>query len=125
ELKKACSEFGCGQSSIRADLVYSLWAKAEDNLDLANDIVTFLAERQEINDAVSSSQTDKREATALERDRVKLELERVALEKMKEQNALQKPPETLAHEIRLAEIEREKTLETLRVTKEAEIGCKE
>src|SRR5207253_7139610 len=108
ELKKACSEFGSGQSSIRADLVFSLWTKAEDNLDLANDIITFLSERQEASEVLTKSQEARKESNAIERERLKLEMEKVALEKLKEQNALNKPPEALAHEIRLAELENER-----------------
>src|SRR5207253_6723736 len=101
---------GCGQSSIRADLVFSLWTKAQDNLDLANDIITFLAERQEASEVLTNSQEARKESNAIERERLKLEMETVALEKLKEQNSLNKPPEALAHEIRLAELENERQL---------------
>ena len=124
ELKKACTEFGCAQSSVRADLIYNLWARTGDSVELANDVATFLSERQEVADELTFSQTEKRENTALEREKLRVESERLALETLKVQSSTNRSPDELAHELKMAELARQERLESLRMTSEAEIESK-
>ena len=132
ELKKACTEFGCAQSSVRAELIYNLWARMGDSVEMASDVATYLSERQEVADTLSSSQNEKRENNALERERLRVESERLALETLKVQSSTNRSPDELAHEQKMAEIEnaklerlaeisRQEKLEALRLTSEAEI----
>src|SRR5207253_8454652 len=108
ELRSALTEFGCGQSAIRKEIIFSLWAKADDDQDVMADILTFLKVKKESRDAVSSSQLERQQQIDLENTKLQIEKEKVALETLKVQASTNRNPTDLEHELKLAQIESEK-----------------